>query len=113
MCYGCYEDAGKPEIVNEKTIKASELIKELYDTEFGGVGRYGHIVFDDWNIDDDNIEWCIENANKGGYWQDENDEEGAEETRQASLTALIYFKELSEEERYSALAIDDGFLKIK
>jgi len=44
MCYGCYEEAGKPAIVNYKTKKAAELIKDLYEQDGCGVGGYAHIV---------------------------------------------------------------------
>jgi hypothetical protein len=29
MCYGCYEEAGKPAIVNEKTKKEAELLNNI------------------------------------------------------------------------------------
>lgn len=105
MCYGCYEDAGCPKIKSQKTVKAASLISAVYDCEYGGVGGYGHIVFDDWNIGDSNIDSCIEEASEGKYF------DGEEEIKVASLEALVFFKTLTEEERYSALAIQDGFLK--
>lgn len=106
MCDECYEGYEGLPIINEKTKKAAELIKELYDTDGGGVGGYGHIVFDDFNIEDGNVDWCIEEAKKGKY--DFIPEEG----RQASLNALIYFKELSEDERMSAIGIAEGRFEV-
>ena len=38
------------------------LIKELYKKE--PVGGMLHIVLDDFNIDDDDLEWCIEYCNQ-------------------------------------------------
>lgn len=102
MCDECYEGYEGLPIVNEKTKRAAELIIELYHTEDCGVGGYGHIVFDDLNIEDGNVDWCIEEANKGQY--DFIGEEG----RQASLKALKYFKNLTEDERMSAIGIADG-----
>jgi len=72
-----------------------DLITKLYSTDSGGVGGYGHIVFDDGNLEDEHIEWCIEEAKKGEY------KDLSEETRLASLKALeaILLLLLSERER--------------
>lgn len=104
MCYGCYEEAGKPAIVNDKTKKAAELIKDLYEQDGCGVGGYAHIVTDDWNLEDGNIDWCITEAEKGEY------EHISEEGRQACINTLKCLKELTEDERYSALALVDNFI---
>jgi len=72
--------------------EALQLIKELYNTNDGGVGGYGHIVFDDGNIENGHIEWCIEEAKKGNY-------DYSEETRLASIKALEIFLKLTENER--------------
>ena len=103
MCYGCYEEAGKPAIVNEKTKKAAELIKEIYEQDDCGAGGYAHIVVDDWNLGDGDIDFCIDAANKGSY-------DISEEGKQACLNCLNYLKELSENERYSAMAINRQFV---
>ena len=72
--------------------EALKLIKELYDTNFEGY--YGHIVFDDGNIEDVHINSCIEEAKQNRY-----DKDLSEETRLASLKALEFFLKLSEQER--------------
>lgn len=104
MCYGCYEKAGKPAIVNDKTKKALELVKNLYEQDGCGVGGYAHIVTDDWNLEDWNIDWCILEAEKGEY------EDILEEGRQACINTLKFLRELTEDERYSVMALFDGFL---
>jgi len=75
--------------------ETAELIKKLYDCDDGGVGGYGHIVFDDDNLEDGNIQWCIEEAKKGQY-------DYSEETRLASLKALESMLLLTEKERIKA-----------
>jgi hypothetical protein len=72
--------------------EALKLIKELYNTNDGVAGGYGHIVFDDGNIENSNIEYCIEQAKKGNY-------NYSEETRLASIKALECFLKLSDNER--------------
>ena len=74
--------------------EALRLIKELYNTNDGGVGGYGHIVFDDGNIENGYIEWCIKEAKENKYKKDLS-----EETRVASIKALEYFLQLTENER--------------
>tara|TARA_R110000765_G_scaffold320191_1_gene412208 strand:+ start:496 stop:765 length:270 start_codon:yes stop_codon:yes gene_type:complete len=72
-------------------------IIELYNSPDGGVGGYGHIVFDDDNIETGHVEWCIEEAEKGEY------EFIGEETRQKSIVALEAILPLSEEERQGVI----------
>jgi hypothetical protein len=105
MCYSCFEEAGSPNIINERTFKGANIVTRLYEQEGCEVGGYGHIVFDDWNLSSDNIEWCINEAEKGGY--DFIPEEG----RIACIKTLKYFLELTEPERYSALAINHNFIQ--
>ena len=57
MCFGCYEEFGKPTIINNRTERAAFLIEKVY--EYSLVGGNCHIVTDDWNIDDDSIFWCL------------------------------------------------------
>jgi hypothetical protein len=81
---------------DEKIMKteALKLIKELYNTDDGGVGGYGHIVFDDGNIEKVNIEWCIKEAKENKYKNNLS-----EETRLASIRALEFFLKLKDDER--------------
>ena len=84
-----------------KILDARRLIQELYNTIDGGVGGYGHIVFDDGNIDTSNIIFCLRNA----YNKVHNDDI-CEETRLASISALEMFLLLNEDERELALSND-------
>lgn len=99
MCINCYIEAGSPKIVNEKVLEAARLIQQLYETENGGAGGYGHIVFDDWNVDDSDIDFCINQIAADQSIVDN------QECRIASQAALLSFKELAIGERYSALAL--------
>lgn len=103
MCYECYKSAGSPTIVNDKTKKAAELINRIYEQEGCGAGGYAHIVVDDWNLDDSSIDFCINDINNGYSGI-------SEEGKMACYDCLIYLKQLSEDERYSAMAISCNFL---
>lgn len=78
----------------EKIQVASLLINLVYESEHGGAGGFGHIVFDDGNIDDGSIDFCLmycaENVNGPRL---------SEECRLLSVVALEFFKTLSMEER--------------
>lgn len=104
MCYGCYEDANKPAIVNTKTKKAAKLIKNLYQQDGCAVGGYAHIVVEDWNLEHTHIVWCIEEAEKGEY------DYVSEEGRQACITTLNFLKNLTKDEKYSAIALVNNFI---
>lgn len=104
MCYGCYEEAGKPAISNEKTKKAAELARKIYENDSCGAGGYAHVVTDDWNLDDENVDFSIKAAKDKEY------ERIPEKARQDCLTFLEFFKELTMDERASAMAMVDGFI---
>ena len=102
MCYGCYEGAGKPAIVTEKTKAAAALVAKVY--EFSCVGGNAHIVVDDWNLEDDHIRWCLDEALKTNVHEADAEQLAAE---RACLEALLA---LTDDERASAMALHDGFL---
>ncbi len=103
MCFNCYLDAGQPAIINEKTQKAAELISEIYHHDGCIAGGYAHVVIDDWNLDDYSIDYCIGSATHSEF-------DISQSGRQACLECLTFLKELTMDERASALAIADGFL---
>ncbi len=105
MCYGCYEENGKPAIVNDKTKKAAELITNIYNQKDGAAGGYAHIVTDDWNLTDDDIEYCINSANEKS-----SEDYISEQCRLVCIECLNYIKELTLEERYSAMALSNDFI---
>lgn len=104
MCINCWTESEYKTVINDRVKEAARLIEELYLTENGSVGGYGHVVFDDWNLDC--AASCLDDAEKAIY-----KEHLCEETRQASIAALKAFQALSEDERASALALYEGFIK--
>lgn len=61
MCVSCWEDFGRSEKLPADFDRIEELIRLVYDHPEGGVGGNLHIVLDDWNLETDNIEWCLGN----------------------------------------------------
>lgn len=74
-----------------------DKIIDLYESEDGGAGGYGHIVFDDGNYD--SIEGCIKDAEEGNlpFYN--------EDCRQKSLIALKAVLPLSEDEIHEIMKI--------
>jgi len=87
MCLGCWEEAGFPKIDNAQVRRAGEL--------GGPIDGYGgcHIVRADWNLDDGSLDFC----------------HSYKTTTDAERVWLDLMRNLSEDERHSAMAIADGF----
>lgn len=87
MCEGCWIDAGSPQIDNDLVRKLAKGSLEI--------NPYGafHIVVDDWNLEDGNIQFCMA------------DDDCTESERLWATEMLT----ATEDERYSALALADGF----
>ena len=101
MCIECYEKYGSPSIINELTRRAAKLIEAVY--EFNAAGGNAHIVVEDWNLDDGDIDFCLDEV-KTNRRGDSADKLNAERQCLEALKALTL------EERASALAIYDGFI---
>lgn len=94
MCYGCWEQEGKPSIVNERTELVADFVRNL--DKRSGSGCCLHIVTDDFNIDDGHVQFCLDEARKAVHPECE---------------ALAgYLLDLSREERGSVLAIREGWI---
>lgn len=91
MCMDCWNKYGAPKIVNSKTLGAQELIDEVYVHHAAGGGL--HVLLDDWNLH------CVTDR-----FESIND---TPEQVEAELRCLRAFREMTEEERASALAIYD------
>lgn len=86
MCIGCYEEAGSPVPGGEARALGIRL-REV--NEFGGC----HIVVSDWNLEDDNIDFCITYP----------------DTTDAEKELMVALKALSEDQRYAAMAVCDNY----
>jgi hypothetical protein len=103
MCEGRYEEYGRPSIVNAKTLAAAALVCKVYEFSCGGGNL--HIVLDDWNLEDDNIEFCSRQIANGGYEGRDSAEELAVERECCDA-----FAAMTMDERASALALYDSYL---
>lgn len=107
MCINCWTELEIKPVVNAKVIQAYKLITELYETHGGGCGGIGHIVFDDWNVEDGNIDSCLQWCDDPEYQKDVEPD-----VIEISRAALLYFRILTEDERYTALAFHGKELNI-
>lgn len=124
MCFGCWEDAGKPAIDTPAVRAAALAIAEVY--EHSCVGGNLHIVLDDWNIEDGNLEFCRQCIEGAGvmplgdhaidmhhrYNETKRANPDPPEQLAAERRCHDLFAALTEEERAAALALNDGFWKV-
>lgn len=105
MCINCYIEKGKPRIINKYVLSTAAAVQNVYSHPDCTVGGYGHIVFDDWNLDTESIKFCIQSATNG---KQDIDKFGT----MLCLDALHQFRGLSVEERATALAIAHGYITL-
>lgn len=121
MCYGCWDEAGKPRIDTPAVRAAAASVAEVY--EHSCVGGNLHIVLDDWNIEDGNLEFCRQCIEGAGvmpldgstfpahlrYNEEKRANPDPPEQLAAERRCHDLFRALTEDERASALALNDGF----
>lgn len=106
MCLGCWHEKGSPSIINEKTKACALLVAKIYD--HSSVGGNAHIVVDDWNLRDSDLAFCL-----NAVEQDERtNEENLPEQWAAERACLLAMQDMTEDERYSALAINEGAIPV-
>lgn len=91
MCYGCWEEVGKP-LPTDAARACLPLLEALEDESCTGGNL--HIVTDDFNTDDDCLTWCRDNS----------------EFTPVEQAVFDAFMPLSPEQRTAALALRDGFV---
>lgn len=88
MCEACYLDYGAP-------VKITPAVLDILDDlaaadEFGGL----HIIVDDWNLEDEHVEYCMT----------------CEEASEEEKVLATRLRALDLPERATALALVDGYL---
>ncbi len=72
MCYQCVEEYAKDEGLTDVSVPAElkplvERIRAFYELPDCSAGGPLHIVLDDTNVEDDHIEWCLNEGNLERY----------------------------------------------
>lgn len=114
MCYGCWEERGKPQDDSPEVKIVADLIRKVYECSI--VGGNLHIVIDDWNLDDASLQFCSNQINAGGYKKPNPDKwdlamESTPQQLRVERECCDALLKLSETQRASALALYDGFWK--
>ena len=94
MCKLCWEDAGSPDHREPEVIMAALAVSEAYS--HSGL----HILIEDWNVEDHNLDFCQQNMK-------DRKRDGPAEQKVIDL-----FRKLTVPQRYAALAIDEGIIKL-
>lgn len=109
MCDECWIGCESPKIENDKVLRALASIDALY--RWCPTGGRLHIVTDDWNIETQQINWCVDEIEKDpNFWNVENWHEDGEtysgkDEYIHELNCAKSLLELNEEERASALGL--------
>ena len=117
MCYGCWEEEGKPTIDTPAVRAAAAAVAEVY--EHACTGGNLHIVLDDWNLEDSSLAFCDAYIARGGHPDDPDhspsytryklEHPDSPEQLAAERRCHDLLKALSVKERASALALNDRF----
>jgi len=110
MCASCWIDAGRPQTDTPEIRGAAALVAPVYG--FSCVGGNLHIVLDDWNLEDSHLDFCDEQIKKGGHTPIWGSEPDSPEQLEAEGKCLAAFRKLSEQDRYSAMALAEGLWKV-
>jgi hypothetical protein len=113
MCHACYVEYGSPTLDTTAIRAVAPLADVVY--AFSCVGGNLHIVLDDWNLEDENLEFCQQCLDRKGLpdpsWPGsafDRREETAPDQLAAEQACLDALKALTIEERASAMAYFDG-----
>lgn len=89
MCEQCYIDYGAPTKFTPAVLNIAAELKSA--DHLGGL----HIVVDDWNLEDESIEYCA----------------ASDEASEAEKALAARLRLLDIDERATALALADGFIQ--
>lgn len=109
MCYGCWDEAGKPSAVTPAIEASAALVKRLYD-KFSCVGGNLHIVTDDWNLENGDLAFCRDQVNDVQQGQPGKYADTSPFQVELETSILDAMEAMSEQERYVVLALADGFI---
>lgn len=101
MCESCWRAYGAPEIDNAKVGKLAALYNACGDFTIA------HVVVDDMNYDDEDVQWCLDHANDPEHFFDDYTPGCAK--HRAAVECLKYMLDCTIEERASAEAKRRGW----
>jgi hypothetical protein len=105
VCYACWAEDGKPSELPENADEIVEMINKLYSLPDGFTGGPIHVVTDDWNVEDENVQGCL-------FQIDEDLTNGVWSRLTCELARRIgeLLLPLTEDQRSAVLAKRDGFI---
>lgn len=100
MCEGCWIEQGKPMLTTGIVLIGAELVHKVY--EHNDVGGNLHCQLDDWNIEDE-------------FWEEYTvySDDASEEQLQVEKLCFEMFKNMTLQERASALALAQGYFDVE
>ncbi len=106
MCMGCFEEyrSDVEKIpVTQDILDAVEAVNVVYQHSLTGGGM--HIVTDDWNLDDDDVDFCLRTIPTDSHY-------GDTDSQTADLHCAQIFRALTVPQRALVLAIVEGGIDV-
>lgn len=107
MCMDCWKERGCPSTITPAVRSVQPLIADVYGHHAAGGGL--HIVLDDWNTGDGSLAFCDELIRTPSY---QMDPDVTPERIESELACLLILRNMTQDERSTALAVHDGYLKL-
>lgn len=95
MCTSCWQAYGMPSHTSPAIQEAADLVRAVYAEH--PAGGLTHCVLDDWNLDNDSLDWCLHH------------EEAGLPEHASAIACMRAFRALSEDDRAAALAWAEGY----
>ena len=95
MCKQCLIESGTQIVKNEKVYKCVHLVIDLYKVKSSGGAA--HVVTDDYNMEDENIEFCLNLAKENGS--------------HLEIAVLELMQTMTLDERFTTMGIVDGYIE--
>jgi hypothetical protein len=96
MCENCWKEYGSPKMETDAVKRGIQLVKRVYKRHLAGGGC--HIVTDDWNLEDEHVDFCLDYIPKM-----EIDEETTAKDKKDQMACMEAFKAMTVPERASTL----------
>lgn len=98
MCYACWAELGHPTSTSPLVHLIASKINQLYEVASAGAAL--HIVTDDWNLDDEDIQFCLDNLDEYNNYPD---------LRELQVEIATNLLDMTMSDRGATLALADGF----
>ncbi len=105
MCWQCVQEAGGDTLEDTPEVRrVARMVADFYALPGCNVGGPLHIVIDDYNLEDQILDWCIENLDDWlhNWWDPGDENEDPEPVRSTAVDLVGALRTLNEAQRAAA-----------